>query len=80
MTKDELMNQVEPIIREVFNKPDLAIAEDMGPNNQEAWTSLSFLQLLTAIENRFGFRFKIMEIPMLDNLGQVLDATLRHIY
>lgn len=79
MTVDELRTELEPVIREIFNKADLEIDDALCAKNLETWTSLSFLQLLSTIEDKYHFRFKIMEIPMLDNLGQVLAATIRHL-
>ena len=79
MTVDELRTELKPVICEIFNKADLEIDDALCAKNLDTWTSLSFLQLLSAIEDKYHFRFKIMEIPMLDNLGQVLDATIRHI-
>ena len=79
MTREELIIQLQPIIQDIFNSPGLIIEDSLNAGNLDAWTSLSFMQLLTAIETKYNFKFRIMEIPMLDNMGQIIEATLRHL-
>lgn len=79
MTREELITQLQPVIQDVFNSPGLIIEDSLNAGNLDAWTSLSFMQLLTAIETKYNFKFRIMEIPMLDNMGHIIEATLRHL-
>jgi len=79
MNRENLVKEIEAIAREVFQKPELAIADTMGAADVDTWTSLSFMQFLTAIEDKYGFKFKMMELLQLRNMGAVIDATLKHI-
>ena len=63
----------------MFAKPELEITAAMTAADVDTWTSLSFMQFLTAIENKYGFKFKMMELLQLRNMGAVIDATLKHI-
>ncbi len=79
MEREDLKNEIQEIARERFAKPELEITDAMGAADVDTWTSLSFMQFLTAIEDKYGFKFKMMELLQLRNMGAVIDATLKHI-
>ena len=57
----------------------LVVSDDLSAANVPTWTSLSFMMLLTEIENHFGFKFKMMEILKLQNMGAIIDSILTHV-
>lgn len=79
MSREGLKVEIEAIAREIFGKPELVITDAMSAADVDTWTSLSFMQFLTAIEDKYGFKFKMMELLQLRNMGAVIDATLRHV-
>lgn len=79
MEREKLKNEIQVIAREIFAKPELVITDAMNAADVDTWTSLSFMQFLTAIENKYDFKFKMMELLQLRNIGAVIDATLKHI-
>ncbi len=79
MEREELKNEIQVIARDIFAKPELVINDAMGAADVDTWTSLSFMQFLTAIEDKYGFKFKMMELLQLRNMGAVIDATLKHV-
>lgn len=79
MNRDNLVNEIQEIAREIFAKSELVISDAMNASDVDTWTSLSFMQFLTAIEDKYGFKFKMMELLQLRNMGAVIDATLKHI-
>lgn len=79
MTREVLFNEIQVIARDIFAKPELEINDAMGAADVDTWTSLSFMQFLTAIEDKYGFKFKMMELLQLRNMGAVIDATFKHL-
>lgn len=79
MTREELSLEIQTIAREVFQKPELVITDAMGAADVDTWTSLSFTQFISAIEQKFAFKFKLMELLQLRTIGAVIDTTLKHI-
>ncbi len=79
MERSELALEIQTIAREVFAKPDLEVTDTLTATDVDTWTSLTFMQFLTAIEDRYGFKFKMMELLQLRNMGAVIDATLKHL-
>ena len=79
MIREQLLEEIQVVAREIFNKPELEINDAMNASDVDTWTSLSFMQFLTAIEDKYGFKFKMMELLQLRNMGAVIDATLKHV-
>ena len=79
MEREQLVVEVQELARDVFEKPNLVISDTMSAADVDTWTSLSFMKFLTAVEDKYGFKFKMMELLQLRNMGAVIDATLKHI-
>lgn len=79
MEREKLVIEVQELARVVFEKPDLVICDTMSAADVNTWTSLNFMKFLTAIEDKFGFKFKMMELLQLRNMGAVIEVTLKHI-
>lgn len=79
MTRNEIIEQLTPIARAMLKDKNLVIVDNLSATNVPTWTSLSFMMLLTEIENYFGFKFKMMEILSLKNMGAIVDAIARHV-
>ena len=79
MTREEIISQLTPIARTMLKDEDLVLTDDLSAANVPTWTSLSFMMLLTEIENHFGFKFKMMEILKLQNMGAIIDSIQTHV-
>lgn len=79
MNREELMLEIQDLARDEFQKPELVITDTTSATDVDTWTSLSFMLFLTAIEEKYGFRFKMMELLQLRNMGAVVDATMKHV-
>ena len=79
MTRLEIIDKLTPVVREVFQNENMVISDDLSAENVETWTSLSFMQLLTQIEENFGFKFKMMELIQLKTMGDIVNAMEKHL-
>ena len=79
MTREEVIEKLTPIARAIFENQELVLTDDMSADNVATWTSLSFMQFLTEIENQFGFKFKMMELFNLKTMGNIIDSVTSHI-
>lgn len=78
MERQEIISKLTPIVSEVFNVENIALTDEMSAETVEQWTSLSFMTLLTEVENQFGFKFKMMEMLKLKTMGDIIAAIERH--
>lgn len=78
MNREEVIEKLTPIARAIFENQELVLTDDMSADNVPTWTSLSFMQFLTEIENQFGFKFKMMELFNLKTMGNIIDSVTTH--
>lgn len=76
MDRNQVIEQLTPIAREIFTKPELVLTDELNAGMVDTWTSLSFMQFLTAVEEHFGFKYKMMELLKLKNMGAVIDSVV----
>lgn len=79
MQRQEIEARLQPICREVFEKPELELNDELDATRVDTWTSLSFMQLLTRTEEEFGFRFKMAELLKIRNIGSLIEAISSHL-
>lgn len=78
MSREEIIEKLTPIARQVFANEALEITDNLSAANVPTWTSLAFMQFLTEIENQFGFKFKMMELFNLKSMGNILASIEKH--
>lgn len=78
MERQDIITRLTPIAQNVFEKPELEIVDSLSAETVDTWTSLAFMKLLSAIEEEFGFRFKMMELLSLKTMGDIIDAISKH--
>ena len=61
----------------MFGDPDLVLREEMTAGDVPGWESLSHINLIIAIEKRFGIRFATTEISRLKESGQNVGTLFR---
>lgn len=79
MDKEQIINEITEIAKGVFQKDDLEFSDELNAGSFDTWTSLNFMQFLTEIENKYGFKFKMMELLKLKNMGAIVDAVMSHL-
>lgn len=78
MDRNDVMDRIAPIAREVFEKPDLELRDTMDATQVDTWTSFAFMQLLEKVEKEFDFKFTMMELIKLRNIGTLVDVIMQH--
>ena len=59
--------------RFVFDDPDLELKRSTSANEVEGWDSITYINLIVAIESEFRIRFTTAEITALNNVGELAD-------
>lgn len=78
MDRNDIMERIVPIAREVFEKPELKLCDTLDATQVDTWTSYAFMQLLEKVEKEFGFKFKMMELIKIRNIGTLVDVVMQH--
>ena len=69
---------VEDVIRRQFKLPDgFALGDDMGAGDVPGWDSLTWVELLGAVEEHFGIDIDLDAAARLETIGQIKAAVSR---
>ena len=77
MTEQAILDAVQEIFRDNFDDDTLVITRDTCADDIEDWDSLEQINLLTAIEKKFGLKFQLADVRGLANVGDLLDLIAR---
>jgi acyl carrier protein len=70
--REQIAVEVAQIIRHVLELPELAITDDTSAENIEAWDSFNQVNIVVAVEAKFGIKFRTAEMESLRNVGSLL--------
>lgn len=73
MTRDEAFNQVRDITADVLGIDAGGITAESAPENIEIWDSVQHLNLVLALEERFGITFEPEEIEVMKSAGSIAN-------
>ncbi len=59
------------VFRQVFDDPGITLKPETTANDVEGWDSLSHVNLIMAVENRFNIRFSQKEVMSFKNVGDL---------
>ena len=77
MDMQKILADVQEIFRDNFDDEELEITRETCADDIEDWDSLEQINLLTAIEKKFGLKFKLEDVRGLKNVGDLLDLVQR---
>lgn len=79
MNKNEILEKVTEICRDVFEDEKLVITEGTCAADVEKWDSLTHLNMISDLEDEFGISFTLDEVMSSRNMGELLNALIRHL-
>jgi acyl carrier protein len=65
------VDQVRHIASDIFGIPQDKITAESSPETIESWDSMQHLNLVLAIEEKFGMQFSPEDIEEMKNIGAV---------
>jgi acyl carrier protein len=69
----DILAQLQPLFREVLDRPQLNITRQSKASSVEGWDSLAHMNLLVAIEQEFGVSFTLAELEEMKSVGDMVD-------
>jgi acyl carrier protein len=73
LTKEPIIDAVAQIIRDVLDLPDLVVTAATTAKDVEGWDSFNHINIVVAIESRFGIKFKTAEFESMANVGALVQ-------
>ena len=80
MDRTDAFEKVTRIARDVFENDTIVLTDATTAADVEEWDSLAHLSLVSDIEAEFDIKFTLSEITDLQNIGELIDAILKHVH
>jgi acyl carrier protein len=68
----DILQQLQTVFRDGFDDDDLVLTPQTTAADVPGWDSLRHVVLMVAVEQRFGVRFSVQELPELNNIGDLV--------
>ena len=79
MSREDVLNKVNDIFKENFNKDDLLITEKTVALDIPEWDSLEHINLINDIEDEFDMNFTMKEVTGMQSVGEMITIILERI-
>ena len=79
MTHNEILGKLQLIFRDIFDDDTVVVTDATTAEDIEDWDSLTHLQLIAAVEDKFNIHFSLGEINNFANVGAMVESVLKHL-
>lgn len=79
MNRDQMLEKINGIFKEVFEDDTLVITEKTYSADIEDWDSLAQITLVTAVEDMFEVQFLLEDVSRMQNVGDMMDIIEREL-
>ena len=73
MKRNEIIEKITEIFREVFGDKNIVINDEMTAADVENWDSLTHMLMITKVEDELGIKFKLKELNRLKKVGDLIS-------
>jgi len=78
MNRIDTLELINEIFEDTLDEIESKIEESTTADDVEEWDSLTHIQLVVAVEKKFGLRFTSTEIQSWKNVGEMIDCIKKH--
>ena len=79
MTREEIFAGVNEVFRDIFDDEEITVGDATTADDIEDWDSLEHINLIVAIEKKFGMKFTMGEATGMKNVGAMVDIILERV-
>lgn len=79
MSREEIYEQLNEVFQDVFDDEDITVNDETTADDIEDWDSLEHINLIVAVEKKFGIKFNMGEVNKFKNVGEMVDTIMTRI-
>ena len=68
----QVKEELQGVFRDVFDDDAIELFDEMTADDIEDWDSLTHVKLIAATEKHFGLKFRLTELMILKNVGDMI--------
>lgn len=69
-----VLDELTDLLRDVFVSPDLVLTPATSAADVPDWDSMKQIEIILAVEERYGVRFTAREVDAMRSIGDLVDA------
>ncbi|MEG0654923.1 MAG: acyl carrier protein [Hydrogenoanaerobacterium sp.] len=73
MTRTEIFDQLNEVFQDVFDDDSIIVNNETTSADIEEWDSLEHINLVVAVERKFGIKFEMGEVVTMKNVGAMVN-------
>jgi len=73
----KILAELTSILEEIIDEGKITLTPETTAPQVQGWDSLSHVQILTAIEKKYNFRFTLQEIRRFANVGEMIECIIK---
>lgn len=73
MTIEDIFEGLNEVFRDVFDDEDITVNGNTTSEDIEDWDSLEHINLIVAVEKKFGMKFSMGEVTTMKNVGEMAE-------
>ncbi len=75
---DDVMAELTDIVRDVFMDDTITLTPEMWADDIVGWSSIMLVEIVLAVQDRFGVRIPAEEADTLTSMGDLAALISRH--
>lgn len=77
MTREQIFEALNEVFRDLFDDEAITVTDTTTAAEIEDWDSLEHINLIVAVEKKFGMKFSMGEVNKMKNVGEMADLILQ---
>lgn len=77
MSREEVFAALDEVFQDEFDDETIHVTDATVADDIDGWDSLEHIDLIIAVERRFGIKFTMGEVNGMKNVGEMADSILR---
>ncbi|MCQ2513097.1 MAG: acyl carrier protein [Lachnospiraceae bacterium] len=71
--EEKIYNALNEIFQDIFDDDEIVVEASTTSDDIEDWDSLEHINLVVAIEKRFGLKFSMVEVNGMKDVGEMVE-------
>lgn len=79
MTRETAYEKLHEVFWDIFDDDTIKLTDTTTAHDIEDWDSLEHINLIVAVEKKFGMKFGMGEVNTMKNVGEMMDIILERV-
>lgn len=77
MNEKQIYDRLNEVFRDVFDDDSIVVNAATTADDIDDWDSIEHINLVGAVEDEFGLRFKMGEVSGMKNVGEMVSIIMK---